>query len=192
MKKYWMIAVLLVVAAFATANAQTPGYVPVAKMPELGKAPGLKVQLLTKSGEEPREYALIFGKGDEVASGLLGFAQQYGITSAHFTGVGAFHDVTVGWMDRQKKAYKAIPINTQVEVLTLAGDIAIYNDKPAVHTHLVVGLSDGSAKGGHLLQAHVFPTLEVMVTVDPEEMRKTFDPETGLALIDPTKAAAQK
>ena len=192
MKKYWMIAVPLFVAAFAMAKAQTPEYVPVAKVPEPGKAPGLKVQLLTKPGEEPQEYALIFGKGDEVASGLVGFAQQYGITSAHFTGVGAFHDVTVGWMDRQKKAYKAIPINTQVEVLTLAGDIAVYNDKPVVHTHLVVGLSDGSAKGGHLLQAHVFPTLEVMVTVDPVEMQKTFDPETGLALIDPTKAAAQK
>jgi predicted DNA-binding protein with PD1-like motif len=183
MTKYRMIAVALVVAAFSMANAQTPEYVPVAKTPELGKAPGLRVQLLTKPGEEPREYALIFGKGDEVASGLVEFAQQYGITSAHFTGVGALHDVTVGWMDRQKKAYKSILIDTQVEVLTLAGDIAVYNDKPAVHTHLVVGLSDGSAKGGHLLQAHVFPTLEVMVT---------FDPETGLALIDPTKAAAQK
>jgi predicted DNA-binding protein with PD1-like motif len=192
MKKCWITAVLLIVAAYAAANAQTSEYVPVAKPPELGKAPGLKVQLLTKPGEEPREYALIFGKGDEVASGLLGFAQQYGITSAHFTGVGALHDVTVGWMDRQRKSYKAIPITTQVEVLTLAGDIAIYNDKPMVHTHLVVGLNDGSAKGGHLLQAHVFPTLEVMVTVDPVEMQKTFDPETGLALIDPTKAAAQK
>ena len=70
MTKYRMIAVALVVAAFSMANAQTPEYVPVAKTPELGKAPGLRVQLLTKPGEEPREYALIFGKGDEVASGL--------------------------------------------------------------------------------------------------------------------------
>jgi predicted DNA-binding protein with PD1-like motif len=63
----------------------------------------------------------------------------------------------------------------------------MYNGKPVVHTHLVVGLNDASAKGGHLLEAHVFPTLEVMVTVDPVTMQKTFDPETGLALIDPGK-----
>jgi predicted DNA-binding protein with PD1-like motif len=145
------------------------------------------VQLLTRAGEEPREYALVFGKGDEVASGLVQFAQDYQVTSAHFTGVGALRDVTVGWMDRDKKAYKAIPILSQVEVLTLAGDIAQYDGKPAVHTHLVVGTPDGSAKGGHLLEAHVFPTLEVMVTVDPAAMKKTFDPETGLALIDPAR-----
>jgi predicted DNA-binding protein with PD1-like motif len=160
-------------------------YLPVANAPKPGRAPGLKVQLLTRDGEEPREYALVFGKGDELASGLVQFAQDYQVTSAHFTGVGALHDVTVGWMDRDKKAYKAIPILSQVEVLTLAGDIAQYDGKPAVHTHLVVGTSDGSAKGGHLLEAHVFPTLEVMVTVDPAAMKKTFDPETGLALIDP-------
>ena len=148
----------------------------------------MKVQLLTKPGEEAREYAVIFAKGDEVASGLLDFAKQYSITSAHFTGVGALHDVTVGWMDRKKKAYKAIPIHKQVEVLTMTGDVAFYNGKPAVHTHIVVGLEDGSAMGGHLLEAHVYPTLEVMITVDSATMQKSFDPETGLALIDPGKA----
>ena len=95
-------------------------------------------------------------------------------------------------MDRGRKAYKVIPIKQQVEVLTLAGDIALFNGQPAVHTHLVVGLSDGAAKGGHLLEAHVYPTLEVIVTVDPVAMQKTFDPETGLALIDPTKAQHQQ
>ncbi len=88
-------------------------------------------------------------------------------------------------MDREKKSYKAIPINRQVEAVMLAGDIALYQGKPTVHTHLVVGLDDASAKGGHLIEAHVFPTLEVMVTVDPVAMQKTFDPETGLALISP-------
>ncbi len=179
---------IVLVAASALLGAQSATeYIPVSRAPEPGHAPAMRVQRLTKSGEEPAEYAVIFGKGDEVASGLLEFAQKYGVTSAHFTAVGALHDVTVGWMDRVRKAYKAIPIDTQVEVLTLAGDIAEYNGKPAVHTHLVVGLPDGSAKGGHLLQAHVYPTLEVMVTVDPIAMHRIFDPETGLGLIDPNK-----
>jgi predicted DNA-binding protein with PD1-like motif len=184
----WLIAAsLLSVGAGLASKTGDPYYVPVANSPEPGKAPGMKVQTLTKPGGEPREFAVIFGKGDEVASGLVEFAEKYRITSAHFTGVGALQDVTVGWMDREKKAYKAIPIRQQVEVLTMAGDIAMYNGKPVVHTHLVVGLNDASAKGGHLLEAHVFPTLEVMVTVDPVTMQKTFDPETGLALIDPGK-----
>jgi predicted DNA-binding protein with PD1-like motif len=162
-------------------------YVPVSKAPEPGKAPGMRVELLTSEGTELRQYAVIFSKGDEVASGLVEFAQRYQVTSAHFTGIGALQDVTVAWMDRKKKSYKAIPIQQQVEVLSMVGDVAVFEGKPAVHTHLVVGLDDAAAKGGHLIEAHVYPTLEVMVTVDPVTMQKRFDPETGLALIDPGK-----
>jgi uncharacterized protein len=86
-------------------------YIPVANHAEPGKAPGMRVQLLTSEGTEPRQYAVIFGKGDEVASGLVEFAQRYHLTSAHFTGVGALQDVTVAGMDREKKSYKAIPIH---------------------------------------------------------------------------------
>ena len=68
----------------------------------------------------------------------------------------------------------------------MIGDIALFNGKPVVHTHMVIGLPDGSAKAGHVLEAHVWPTLEVMVTVEPNAMRKRLDPETGLSLIDPS------
>jgi len=43
----------------------------------------------------------------------------------------------------------------------------------------------GTTRGGHVLDAYVSPTLEVMVTVDPITMQKRFDPETDLTLIDP-------
>lgn len=176
---------LLAGSVLGVARGHGAYYVSETKTPEPGKAPGMRVQLLTREGQEPREYAVIFGKGDEVASGLVEFAQRYNVTSAHFTAIGALQDVTVAWMDKDKKSYKAIPIDQQVEVLSMLGDIALYEGKPAVHTHLVVGLEDAAAKGGHLIEAHVFPTLEVMVTVDPGAMQKTFDPETGLALISP-------
>jgi predicted DNA-binding protein with PD1-like motif len=51
---------------------------------------------------------------------------------------------------------------------------------------MVVGSSDGTARGGHVLAAYVSPTLEVMVTVDPIAMQKRLDPENGLTLIDPS------
>jgi predicted DNA-binding protein with PD1-like motif len=82
--------------------------------------------------------------------------------------------------------YKKIPVTGQLEVASMIGDIALYQGKPTVHTHMVVGLPDGTTKGGHVLDAHVSPTLEVMVTVDPIAMHKRFDPETDLTLIDPT------
>src|SRR5207248_8373816 len=55
---------------------------------------------------------------------------------------------------------------------------------PTLHAHLVVGRRDGTTLGGHLLEGHVWPTLEVIVTETPAHLRKSLDPETGLALID--------
>jgi predicted DNA-binding protein with PD1-like motif len=157
---------------------------PVHPVPR-GQAPGMKIQLL-KGGMENVEYAVIFAKGDEAFSGLQEFAEKYQIQSAHFTAIGALNGATLAWFDPQRKMYRKIPIDGQVEVVSMIGDIALYQGKPTVHTHMVVGLPDGTTKGGHVLDAHVSPTLEVVVTIDPIAMHKRLDPETDLTLIDPT------
>ena len=157
---------------------------PVHPVPR-GQAPGMKIQLL-KGGMENMEYAVIFAKGDEAFSGLEEFAEKYQIQSAHFTAIGALNGATLAWFDPQRKMYRKIPIDGQVEVVSMIGDIALYQGKPTVHTHMVVGLPDGTTKGGHVLDAHVSPTLEVIVTIDPIAMHKRLDPATDLTLIDPT------
>ena len=157
---------------------------PVHPVPR-GEAPGIKIQLL-KGGMENKEYAVIFAKGDEAFSGLQEFAEKYQIQSAHFTAIGALNGATLAWFDPQQKMYRKIPIHGQVEVVSMIGNIALYQGKPTVHTHMVVGLPDGTTKGGHVLDAHVSPTLEVMVTIDPIAMHKRLDPKTDLTLIDPT------
>src|ERR1700719_2593966 len=149
-----------------------------------GKAPKMQVQLLNP-GDPMKQYAVIFYQGDEAFSGLLEFAEKYQVTSAHFTAIGALNGATLGWFDPQRKMYKKIPINGQHEVIGMSGDIALYQGKPVVHTHMIVGNADGTTRGGHVLDAYVSPTLEVMVIVDPIAMKKRLDPETDLTLIDP-------
>jgi uncharacterized protein len=149
-----------------------------------GKAPKMQVELLNP-GEATKQYAVIFYQGDEAFSGLLEFAGKYHVTSAHFTAIGALNKATLGWFDPQRKMYKKIPIVGQHEVIGMSGDIALYQGKPVVHTHMVVGGPDGTTQAGHVLDAYVSPTLEVMVTVDPIAMQKRFNPETDLTLIDP-------
>jgi len=149
-----------------------------------GKAPKMQVELLNP-GEAAKQYAVIFYQGDEAFSGLLEFAEKYHVTSAHFTAIGALNKATLGWFDPQRKMYKKIPITGQHEVIAMSGDIALYQGNPVVHTHMVVGSPDGTTRAGHVLDAYVSPTLEVMVTVDPVAMHKRLDPETDLTLIDP-------
>jgi predicted DNA-binding protein with PD1-like motif len=131
-----------------------------------------------------RTYAIVFETGDEVAAGLLRFARDAGLTASRFTAIGAFSEVTLGYFEWEKKDYARIPIREQVEVLSLIGDIALEKGEPKVHAHAVVGKRDGSAHGGHLLEARVRPTLEVVLIESPSYLRRTIDPTSGLALID--------
>jgi predicted DNA-binding protein with PD1-like motif len=185
MTKTLCVLVLIGVTTMAGYSQETASeYVSPSEAAPRGKAPKMRVQLLSQ-GEPTKQYAVIFYQGDEAFSGLQEFAEKYQVTSAHFTAIGALSGATLGWFDPQRKLYKKIPINGQHEVIGMSGDIALYQGKPVVHTHMVVGNSDGTTRGGHVLDAYVSPTLEVMVTVDPVTMQKRFDPATDLTLIDP-------
>jgi hypothetical protein len=141
----------------------------------------MKSKILDQGGE--RGFVLVFQTGDEVAAGLLDFANSQQLTAAHFTAIGAFREVTLGWYNLEKQDYEKIPIREQVEVLSLVGNVALDKDKPKVHAHVVVGKRDGTAHGGHLVQAIVRPTLEVMLFESPAALRRQMDSAAGLALI---------
>lgn len=132
---------------------------------------------------EQRTIALIFDCDDEVVSTLERFAEERALDAAHFTAIGAFSRATLGYFSWERKDYLEIPVNEQVEVLVLAGDIALQDAKRKVHAHAVLGRRDGSTVGGHLLRAYVRPTLELMLTESPAHLRRKHDTRTGLALI---------
>jgi len=133
--------------------------------------------------ETPRTYAMVFESGDEAAGGLDRFAADTGVAASHFTGVGGFSSATLGYFDVDAKEYRKIPVTEQVEVLSLVGGITLDGDQRKVHAHVVVGRREGTAMGGHLLQARVRPTLEVIIVEAPEALQRHHDPATGLALI---------
>jgi len=142
----------------------------------------MKFKLLDESGE--KTFALIFDKDDEVIGALKRFSADERLFASHFTAIGALSDAVVGFFDPVKKDYKRIAMREQMEVLSLAGDITIEGNLPKIHAHVVLGKSDGTAYGGHLMEAHVFPTLELILVESPKFLKRRFDKETGLALID--------
>lgn len=143
----------------------------------------------TIEGEGERSWAVVLSTGDEVTASLLAFARDQQLTAARFTAIGAFREATLGYFDWSSKTYERIPVSEQVEVLSLVGDIALERNQPKLHAHVVVGKRDGTAHGGHLLEARVRPTLEVMLIESPARLRRVFDPASGLALIHIDRAA---
>jgi predicted DNA-binding protein with PD1-like motif len=140
---------------------------------------------LLEEADSRRTFALVFDPGDEVATGLLDFAKQQRLKGSHLTAIGALQDVVLGYWDWNTKEYRRIGLREQVEVVSLVGNIALGPDgAPKIHAHVVVGKSDGTAHGGHLLEAHVRPTLEAIIVESPEYLQRSIDSKTGLPLLN--------
>jgi uncharacterized protein len=130
-------------------------------------------------------HVLVLESGEEAFSSLQNFARDPCISAASLTAIGAFERATVGWFDFSSKTYNEIDVDEQCEVLSAIGDIAIGDDGEAsLHVHIVLGLSDGSTRGGHLLRGTVHPTLEVVLTETPATLRRRMRSDLGIALID--------
>jgi hypothetical protein len=134
--------------------------------------------------DSPKTFILILETGDEILSSLKTFAQAEHLSSSSFKAIGGLSEAALGRFNWETKKYQtAVELEEQVELLSLIGDIALKNDEPQVHAHLVIGRKDGTAQGGHLLSATVRPTCEIVITESPKHLQKEIDPESGIALI---------
>lgn len=134
--------------------------------------------------EKPKTFVVVLDTGDEVSKSLKDFAKNEGLAGSSFKAIGALSQVELGWFNWETKRYQtAVKLEEQVELLSLIGDIAIKDNEPQVHAHVVVGKRDGTAHGGHLVSATVRPTCEIVITENPQHLQKQIDSESGIALI---------
>ena len=141
----------------------------------------MKAKVINEGPE--RTIALILDRGDEVVSAITRFAEAHGLAASRFSAIGAFERATLGYFDWERKDYERIAVDEQVEVLAMLGDVALDAGKPKIHAHVVLGRRGGGTLGGHLLEARVRPTLEVLLIESPGYLQREHDPASGLALI---------
>lgn len=133
-----------------------------------------------------RTFAVVLETGDEIMDCLEQFAEEQKLSAAQFSAIGALSDGVITYFDWETKKYLENPVDEQVEVASLIGDVALAPDgSRAIHIHTVLGRRDGTALAGHLARGHVRPTLEVVLTESPAHLRKRHDPQSGLTLIRP-------
>jgi predicted DNA-binding protein with PD1-like motif len=174
-RRRFLVAAGLGVTAAAASGAVGPSG-------QVARVPRCEV---VQHGAGQKTYLLVFGKGAEVMAGLLQFAREHRLVGGSLSGIGAVSDADLAFFDRQKKEYLHIPVPRQAEVLALTGNLALRDEQPFFHIHAVLGLPDGSTRGGHLFEAHVWPTLEVVLTTWTTPARRRLDRDTGLPLLAP-------
>lgn len=128
-------------------------------------------------------YILCFDKGERFMEGLVEFAKGEGLSGASFSGLGAFSRGELAFFNRETKEYDSIPVEEQVEVLNITGNIALFEGEPRIHAHATLSRPDGTTLGGHLVDGEVWPTLELTIIETYGTIEREVDEETGLALI---------
>lgn len=128
-------------------------------------------------------YIVRMDPGEEILTQLKAFAEQEGVKLASVTALGAVNDFTVGVFDTNAKVYKSNRFQGVYEIVSLVGTINTMNDAFYCHLHMCAADQQGHAFGGHLNEAVISATCELVVTCLPGRTDRVFSDEVGLNLI---------
>ena len=128
-------------------------------------------------------YIVRMDPGEEILKELKVFAEKEQVKLASVTALGAVKDFTVGVFDTNAKVYKSNRFQGVYEIVSLVGSINTMNDAFYCHLHMCAADQEGHAFGGHLNEAVISATCEMVVTCLPGRTDRVFSEEVGLNLI---------
>lgn len=121
-------------------------------------------------------------KGEEILAQLKVMALKENIRLASVRALGAVNDFTVGVFKTGEKKYYANHFAGDFEIVSLTGTISTMNGEYYAHLHMSAGDENGHVFGGHLNEAKVSATCEMVVNVIAGEVDRAFSEEVGLNL----------
>lgn len=128
------------------------------------------------------KYILKIDKGEEIVSTLKRFCEENKIKLGTIQGIGATNQATVGLFHTVTKEYHTQKLVGDHEITGLMGNISTKDG--AVYLHIHINLADAAYHtfGGHLSEAFVSATCELMIDVIDGEVERAFNDEVGLNL----------
>ena len=126
-----------------------------------------------------KEKFLIRLDRSEIVTSLLKFIQEK--TKRRFLfGIGAVDKTKLAHYSVSKKRYTEKEFLLPLELTSLQGDLAFLKGKPLLHLHATFAKKDFSLLGGHLVEARISGTGEIIFFPFTKKQAKAFDQETGL------------
>ena len=124
--------------------------------------------------------------GTDLLDELQGFVRDKGINLAWISGLGAVAKATLRYYDQTAKSWSDIPLEEQLEVISMVGNVSLLNGEPIVHAHMVLSDEEGRCYGGHLAANTVVFNMEIlMTTLSGPPVTRKLDSDTGLTLWTP-------
>ncbi len=133
--------------------------------------------------KDNNKYILRFDSGDEVISGIENFAQEQGKKAGFFKGIGASNKAVLAYYNLDDKKYQDKSINERMEIVSLTGNVALFENKPIVHAHGILSDEKYNTIAGHVKKLVVSATCEVFLEALDSEIKRGYDENTGLNLM---------
>ena len=129
-------------------------------------------------------WVIVLRKGERIIKKLTEFIEAEDIKSGYLNAIGAVSEVELGHYNLEKKRYSTTQLNQPLEVVSLMGNVTMKGDEKIIHCHIVIGTNEMSLYGGHLKEATVAATCEIIFNELEEVIHKEQDEDTGLNLIE--------
>ncbi len=128
-------------------------------------------------------FAVRLMPGEELISQLIQFGQNYVKGCAFFWGIGGVKSVSLYHLNLGSLIYRKKTITQDLEIASLTGNITMSSKKIClVHAHGVFGDLEMQALAGHVAQATIQATTELLIATFDVQVKRMFDQKTGLDL----------
>ncbi|HOJ85844.1 MAG TPA: DNA-binding protein [Elusimicrobiales bacterium] len=121
------------------------------------------MSLTDKPYLQGRTFVFSVEKGEDLLPFLQQFCIENQIKFGSISGIGAVSKATIGIYDQKNKKYNKIVLDKELEILSLQGNISIYEYKPMIHSHITLSDSEGKAFGGHLMSPTIVFSSEIVI-----------------------------
>ena len=121
-------------------------------------------------------------RGEEVLAQLKAIALQEDVKLASVRALGATDDFTVGVFKVEEKKYYANHFTGDFEIVSLTGTISTMNGEYYAHLHMSAGDEQGRVFGGHLNEARISATCEMVIEIIDGQVDRIRDESVGLNL----------
>jgi predicted DNA-binding protein with PD1-like motif len=129
-----------------------------------------------------------FSYESDISEELQKICIENNIRTGAINGVGAVKKAVIGYFDQAAKKYINIELkdesgSTELEIISLIGNISIRDGKPFVHAHITLSDRSGKAYGGHLMPGTLAFAFEYVIQVlNGPDLVREFDDITTLHL----------
>ena len=130
-----------------------------------------------------RGYLIRIYKGEEVFDVLTQFCEKEGITAGSFFGLGAVSSAEFGYYNLAEKRYITKKYDTPMELVHMNGNVAQFEEKPALHIHAAFADTENRVLGGHVISMTVGVTAEAHFVSYDSAVAREYDDDIGLNLL---------